>query len=231
VVGELHPRYTCASLDLRGHGDSETLGSTDLDRLAKDLAQWIGMFADRKRILVAHSMAGRVTLLAHEKFGARFDLLVMADTPLARRPHHFKPEPPFVNKRYPTKEFAVRRFRLLPPGTSADPELILYIAEHALRQNEDGTWSWKFSDAGTSRPFGLKMPDWSELDIESITCPTLLIYGEHSLLVDAEDARETARRFPRGKAVALEGAYHHLLLDRPRAFCRELLKFFRENSL
>ncbi|MBI1783769.1 alpha/beta hydrolase, partial [Candidatus Sumerlaeota bacterium] len=192
--------------------------------------QFLCLFPGRKLILFAHSMAGRVVLLAHENHDVLPDLLIMADTPLTRHPRHFKPEPPFVNKKYPDKEHMLRRFRLMPPGTSANPELLMHIAEHAIRQNEDGTWSWKFSDEGTSRPVGLKMPDFNEMRMETMTCPTLVIYGEHSALVGADEARAIAQRFPRARLVSIPGAYHHLMLDRPKAFNDALLEFLRENA-
>ncbi len=231
VAVALTPRYRCVGLDMRGHGDTPAKGAPDLNRHAADLAQFMESFRGGKRILLAHSMGGRVAILAHQSHHLRPDLLVLADTPLSRRPHHFKPEPPFKNKKYPSKEQALRRFRLMPPGTSANPELLLHVAEYSIRENEDGTWSWKFDEEGTSRPVGIKMPDWNELEMEKIACPTLVIRGERSILMDAEDARATASRIPNSKVVSVAGAYHHLMLDRPGAFNEALLEFFRANGL
>ena len=141
------------------------------------------------------------------------------------------PEARMKPKRYPSREVALSRFRLMPPGTSAHPDLLDYIASHSIRQNEDGTWTWRFDEAGTSRPTSIDFPEAEELDIESITCPTLVIYGEYSELFDPEEARIIVDRLPNATLVELPGAYHHLMLDRPRAFNEAIRKFFRQNGM
>lgn len=232
VVRDLSPRYRCVALDLRGHGDSPGDGEpASLHRYSADVAQFMKLFQGQKLILMVHSMSGRFGILAHQHHGMKPDLFVMADTPLYRRPHHNFPEPEFKPKRYPTKESALQRFRLMPMGTSAHPDLLRYVAEHALRENEDGTWTWKFDERTSTRPFGADFPDAMELDLESLDVPTLVIYGEHSGLVTPIEAQMMAGRLPNAKAVELPGAYHHIMLDRPSAFNRALLEFFAENGV
>ncbi len=226
IVPYLSPRYRLISLDLRGHGESASRGPAELKRYAADVAEWLHQDGGRPLAVMAHSMAGRIVILAAELHGLRPDLLLMVDAPIYRRPHHARPEAEFKMKRYPDREAAIARFRLMPPGTTAHPDCIRYIAEHSIRRNEDGSWSWRFDERGSTRPFGADFPDADQLALERITCPTLVVYGEHSLLVDAEEARRTAERFPRGRVVELADAYHHLMLDRPRAFSRLALDFF-----
>jgi pimeloyl-ACP methyl ester carboxylesterase len=62
--------------------------------------------------------------------------------------------------------------------------------------------------------------------IETLTCPTLVVYGEHSALVAAQEARATAARFQNAQVVEIQGAYHHLMFDRPSVFNRAVLDFF-----
>jgi pimeloyl-ACP methyl ester carboxylesterase len=231
VVRDLSPRYRCVSLDLRGHGESEADGEpASLHRYSADVAQFMKLFSGQKLILMLHSMSGRFGIFAHQHHGAKPDLLVMADTPIYRRPHHQHPEPEFKPKRYPTKESALQRFRLMPMGTTAHPDLLRYVAEHALRENEDGTWGWKFDERTSTRPFGSDFPDAMELDLESLDVPTLVIYGEHSGLITPIEAQMMAGRMPTAKLVELPGTYHHIMLDRPSAFNRELLEFFGEHG-
>lgn len=231
VAPGLSPAYRCLALDLRGHGESESNGEpASLDRYGNDLAQFLAHLSGERLILVLHSMAGRIGILAHDRYGQTPDLLVMADAPLYRRPHHARPEAPFRPKRYPKKEFAIRRFRLMPLGSAAHPDLLRYLAEHSLRKNEDGTWDWKFDEETSSRPFGSDFRDAAELGLESIDCPTLVIYGEHSALVDSEEAQRTAARLPKAQVVELPDSFHHLMLDRPGAFNAALREFFARNG-
>lgn len=226
VAVGLRSRFRLAALDLRAHGESESgIDSIDIDRHADDVRRFFDLFSGAPRHLLAHSMAGRLTLTACNTQGLRPDRLIMADTPLVRRPHHFHPEPPFRNKAYSNREEALLRFRLLPAGTTAHPDLLRHVAIHALRENDDGTWSWKFDDQGTSRPVGLNIPDWTELGVENIPCPTLFIRGEHSVLLDAEDAQIIAGSFPDGRVATLKGGHHHLMLDQPSAFNRMVADF------
>lgn len=231
VAAGLSPRYRCVAMDLRGHGESTANGEpATLDRYSADLAQMMDRFKDEKLILLAHSMAGRFAILATQNYGRKPGLLVMADTPIYRRPHHMQAEPEFKPKRYPEKEHALQRFRLMPIGTSAHPDLIQYVAEHALRQLDDGSWTWKFNERSTTRPFGSDFPDATDLNLEALDCPTLIIYGEHSVLFDREEAEITASRFPKSKIVELPGTHHHIMLDRPSAFNQALIEFFAENG-
>lgn len=230
LVAELIPKHACASLDLRSHGDSASAGACGFERHAKDVADWVNLFSGRRVCLLAHSMAGRVAVLAHQAEGARPDALILADTPMTRKPHHFTPEPAFVRKHYENREQAIRRFRLMPPGTSADPQLLEYIAGHSVVENPDGSWSWKFDESGTSRAVGFKMPDFSELNLEAITCPTLVIHGGQSVLVSRTDAEAIGGRIKNSETVTIEGAYHHLMFDKPATFGKEIKNFLTRNN-
>src|SRR5690606_1253678 len=46
-------------------------------------------------------------------------------------------------KRYATREEALARYRLKPPGLWPVPQIVAYLALHSLRET-DGQWGWKF---------------------------------------------------------------------------------------
>ena len=230
VAMKLSPQYRCVSMDLRGHGESDGNEPATLQRYAADIAQLVERCGEGQVALMAHSMAGRLAILANQDYAMTPDLLIMADAPLYRSPPKNKREPRLRAQKFPSKELAISRFRLLPPGTSAHADLIRYIAEHAVRQDEDGTWSWKFSEEGTSRPFGANFPSAEELDLEKLACPALVIYGEHSMLFDAEEAQMLASRFARAEVAEIAEAYHHIMLDRPQGFTDAVLGFFRSHG-
>ncbi len=222
--------FHCICPDLRGHGDSGLNGPASIPRFAADLAMIIEHFSDRPIVLLAHSFAGRLAILARQLHGAEPSALIMADTPIYMRPgpQHF--ENLAKPRTYGSREEAVNRFRLMPPGNSAHPDLLRYIAERSVSEKSDGTWGWRYDEETTQLPFGVDFPEPEELDLEGFDCPTLVIYGERSSLISPEEAETVALRFRHPTLCELQGAHHHLMLDRPGAF-NETLEIFFEDAL
>ena len=69
-------------------------------------------------------------------------------------------------------------------------------------------------DALTSYDFRDRLPD--------INAPTLIVWGEHDMLVPVEDAHEFERLIPESRTVILEDTGHVPMMERPRKF-NELL--------
>lgn len=118
--------FRCVCPDLRGHGDSGIKGPASIPRFAADLAMFIEKFSDRPLILLAHSFAGRLAILARQLHGVEPSALIMADTPIYRKPgpQHF--ENMIKPRTYATREEAISRFRLMPPQHSAHRSSSLY---------------------------------------------------------------------------------------------------------
>ena len=70
-------------------------------------------------------------------------------------------------------------------------------------------------DALTSYDFRDRLPD--------IEAPTLIVWGEHDMLVPVEDAHEFERLIPQSRTVILEDTGHVPMLERPAKF-NELLE-------
>lgn len=230
LVNDLSPRYRLIALDLRGHGRSESNGPAKLTRYAADVAQLAREVRRGPVLLVAHSFAGRLAIMACQDFGLEPDLFVLVDAPIYRRPRHDHPENRMIPKRYGSRETAIQRFRLLPPDHSVHPDLMRYLAEHALREDSEGKWGWQFDEDATVRPFGADFPRPEDLGLEGFQCPALVMYGEFSRLNSVEEAEKVAARLPRGECLALPESYHHLMLDRPAAFNRALSGFFQKHG-
>jgi pimeloyl-ACP methyl ester carboxylesterase len=220
--------FRCICPDLRGHGDSGLNGPASIPRFAADLAMFVDHFSDRPLVLLAHSFAGRLAILARQLHGAEPSALILADAPIYRRPgpQHF--ENLAKPRTYPTREEAVKRFRLMPPGHSAHPDLIRYIAERSVCEKSEGAWGWRYNEDTTQLPFGIDFPDPEELDLEGFECPTLVVYGQHSILVSPDEAETVALRFRHPTLCELQGGHHHLMLDRPSAFNEALAIFFED---
>ena len=99
-----------------------------------------------------------------------------------------------------------------------------HLTEHGVSQNEDGSYSWKFDNY---------LRIWGPLDLApdevstlwaSITCPTLLCYGEKSWASNPEkDGR--VGHFNDARTVSFPDAGHWLHHDRFEMFMSEIEGF------
>ena len=104
------------------------------------------------------------------------------------------------------------------------PGQALHLATHALKQDADGRYSWKFDPYLRARaPYRLSLEDnialWSR-----IACPTLLVAGSESFLPDPEKAGVLGH-FRQAELVKIEGAGHWLQHDKPAEIIEALRKF------
>ena len=94
------------------------------------------------------------------------------------------------------------------------PAQALHLATHAVRQNADGSYSWKYDEYQKARaPYRLSLDDYAAL-FARIACPTLLVHGSESFLQDPQASGMIAH-FRRAQLVTIAGAGHWLQHDKP----------------
>jgi pimeloyl-ACP methyl ester carboxylesterase len=218
--------YHVVGLDLRGHGNSEHANppAYRIDHYADDLAQCIDALGLDGVTLVGHSLGGMVSADYAGRAPERLAALVIVDTQARltaagarymRRLRHF-PQP--LYRDYDT---AMRRFRLLPTQTNADPALLAHVAAHAIRQLPDGRWTLRFDRVSLSDP---EPQDWLST-LQQLRCPILLVRGAHSTLLPHDKFAALLAALPRAAGVEIPDAHHHVMLDNPPAFARAVRSF------
>ena len=121
---------------------------------------------------------------------------------------------------YPSQEAAAQLFRLIPRETNADPSLLAHLGASGVVQR-DGAWFYRFDPASNS---GRRPVDaWTLLD--RITAPTLIARGELSPVLPRDMADKLLASIRGATLVEIPASYHHLVLDNPTAFVRELDRF------
>ncbi|MBC7575445.1 MAG: alpha/beta hydrolase [Herminiimonas sp.] len=116
---------------------------------------------------------------------------------------------------FPTFEEGVQYIRTIsaPFGEHTDEEW-KKLAGDVLRQHKDGYWIRHY-DLGLAVPFKAATPEstkqaeallWRAYD--AITCPTLLVRGEHSDLLTRETAQQMTTRGPRATLVEIPDVGH-----------------------
>jgi pimeloyl-ACP methyl ester carboxylesterase len=218
--------YHVVALDLRGHGNSEHADppAYRIEHYADDVAKCIDALGLAPVIVVGHSLGGLVSAAYAGRAPERLTALVIVDSQVKisaagarymRRLRHF-PQP-----LYRDHDAAMRRFRLLPTQTNADPALLAHVAVHAMRQLPDGRWTLRFDRASLSDP----EPQDRLSTLQQLRCPILLVRGVHSTLLPHDKFAALLAALPHAAGVEIPDAHHHVMLDNPPAFARAVRAF------
>lgn len=219
----LADRFRVLSVDLRGHGESAHTPPYGHLIYAQDIAALITELDLRELVVIGHSMGGGVVVRSAPNVASRLRGLVLVDSPLGPPPRPNWPPPDGEERaergttRFATWEQARARFKLRPGETVGDPELIDHLARHALRELPDGGFAFRF-DPNVAQ---FRTPSPAPPDASAIKCPVATIWGTESVMLRRIDPRAVCERFPSAawtSAELVEGAHHHVFIDRPEAF-------------
>lgn len=224
--------------DLRGHGDSgwATGSSYNLADHVYDLTCLVKAEGFDKVAIVGHSMGGMVSLTYAGAFPEKVSRLVVLDGVTTFPARRVKPADAriadwvgdldkFAQRkihRYPS--IADGADRILARNPRLTPAQANHLATHGLKQNDDGSYSWKFDPYLRARaPYRLTLEDntglWSR-----IACPTLLVSASESFLPDPATVGVMSH-FRHAELARIEGAGHWLQHDKPDQV-RELIEKF-----
>ena len=242
VARELCAQWRIIAPDLRGHGDSAWSSDGDYQVFSHvyDLAELIDQLKLTDISLVSHSLGGMIAtrysglypdavrrLVAIEGLGfSPAKLAERAAIPANDRWRRWiekvRALASRTHRHYASLDEAVARMQTENAHLSA--EQARHLTVHGVRENEDGTFSWKFDNY---------LRAWPPLDIPqgeleqlwaSITCPTLLCYGDRSGASNPEkDGR--ANHFRNARVVTFPNAGHWLHHDQLNLFLAELRTF------
>lgn len=242
VAQELRHDWHVIAPDLRGHGDSgwSTDGNYNIQSYIYDIAQLIHQKELSPVTIVSHSMGGNIALryaglypqavrklVAIEGLGPSPKMIEKAQAvPLAERWRDWidqkRAASARTHRRYETFEDALGRMKA-ENGHLSDAQA-LHLTTHAVNQNEDGTFSWKFDYyMRVWAPFDIDVDETRKLWGE-ITCPTMLCYGNDSWASNpAEDGR--LKYFNNAILKNYENAGHWLHHDQFDRFMADLGEF------
>ena len=223
--------YHVLALDQRGHGGSEWADTGYArDRFVEDLTAFADALDLRKFALAGLSMGGWNSLLYTADHPERVERIVMVDIapePGAAQMALMVDRPP-TPMEFQTVDAAVEWMRQGNPWAS-DASL-RKDAEHKLRRQSDGGWTWKADPA----LFNVALPDmtdsgligryWSAL--AQIPCPILEVRGGESLMVSDEVIQRMGEVGKQFSSVDVAGAGHVVTLDKPVEFIQATRSFF-----
>lgn len=230
LADALAGRRRVVALDARGHGESGWApdGDYSVGRQVADVVAVLGALRLERVALLGLSMGGRTAMNLAAASPALVERLVIVDigpevsAAGAARIGARQAQPDVFAD--PEEAYAAAR-----AGNAVAPEEALrHRARNNLLLRPDGRWTWRY-DAALRGEGGSRLPrpdpaeQWALLP--RITAPTLLVRGERSDVLAAEDAARMAREIPDCTLVEVAGAGHSVPLDRPEAFADAVVPF------
>jgi pimeloyl-ACP methyl ester carboxylesterase len=244
VAERLRHDWHVIAPDLRGLGDSQwaDAGGYTMQGFIYDLAQLIHSQGFAKVSIVAHSMGGMIATRFTALYPEQVEQLVSIeglgispkleaereargiDERLRDYVADMRKLAARVPRRYPSIAAAFARMQAENPRLSEAQAL--HLTRHGVRQNEDGTFSWKFDNYMHAWPPIDVTPEQLRYLWSRITCRTLLVYGSESWASNpTEDGR--AAHFPNAEVVTFQGAGHWVQHDKLDQFVALLERFLR----
>lgn len=219
VAPTLETTWRVISVDLSGHGDSGHRADYDAGTWAEELMAVLRSAGARHPVVAAHSLGGRVALLAASRYPDEFAGLVLFDAGIWAPDHLLdRPLPPRVARPprvHPSLDEAKARFRLMPPQPEPPTELLDPVADYSLHA-VDGGWAWKHDGGG----FPTLYEELVEQAAATVSVPVAYVSGGASSVVDDSRHERAAATIPRVTAVRLPGVHHHLTLEVPESCAR-----------
>lgn len=225
-------RYRLVALDWRGFGESEISSSptkpviSTMKMFADDIAGLMDALGIQQAVLCGLSMGGYAAFAFARDYGERVRGLILADT----RPGSDTPEA--ITNRENVAQLAETH----GSGAIADLQLPRLISDHTRQHHpEVETRVRQLIDAAT--PYGIAAAsrgmavrvDSSDL-LPTLTCPTLVIVGEHDALTPPSVARDYAARIPGAQFAVIPHAGHLSNLEQPQVFIQTIRQFLQTLS-
>ena len=226
-------QYHIVAIDQRGHGDSEWASNHDYGREAYlgDIKGVVEALGFESPILMGLSMGGNSAIAYTTASPSVVRALIVVDV---------GPEPSlrgegavnsFVTQSDVLDSFEQFVERVIEYSPFRPEWQIRSSLHHSLRQLPDGRWTWKYdsflrdparrSRQATARPDpAARWALW-----ESIRCPTLLVRGERSDMLDADVAARMIERNSNSQLVEVSNAGHRVPGDNPVGFEHAVREF------
>ena len=240
-VPALAPHYAVRALDWRGHGESDWHpdGAYNWDDHLGDLKAVVDHLGFERFVLCGHSLGGRVSMLYAGEYPERLAGLVIVDTGPEHDPRgqirirmeaETHPDPSFAS----VAEYATL---LSHQYVAATPAAIQRMAEHGVRQRDDGRYELKMDTK--LRDFGRAQLSADELErldrelterlwkaCETVPCPTLVVRGAASDILSPDVADKMADEvLASGSLAVIARASHSVMTDNPEDFGKALNAF------
>lgn len=213
--------FHVVALDFRGHGESDYPAARKVGAFSDDLDALLEQIGAPDPILVGHSLGGHVAMerAARAERTRALALLDIAWGMPKRSRRLMRRVLAGARHSYATREETVARYTFVPPARLVSQSLRDAIAQRSVRAGPDGRFGYAFD----GRWFAL--PSRPPPPLSEVRCPTLVLHGSESPVLPLEGAAALMAELPDARLVEIDGAGHHVHLDRPEAVLAALGDF------
>lgn len=237
VAEALSDRFHVYACDSRGHGDSDKPpGDYHWRHFAQDLRAFLDALGLRQVVAVGHSAGGAAAAYVAAARPGYISRLVLIEPiifpPQAQGPRDDRRQALASGARrrrmvWDSAAEIVRTYRKRPTFARWREDVLRLYAEHGTFRRPDGRLQLKCPGEIEARIFeNSGWPDvWDRLP--RISCPTLVLRGEHTDVYLFQGAAAVAGRIPGARLATVRDAGHLLPMERPEAVTQELLAFLQ----
>ena len=226
------------SFDQRGHGESERApGGYLVWALAADLAAFVDALGLERFHLAGLSLGSRCSMAYARDNWQRLDHLALMD---------MGPQMAKVGARGLKADMTAKAD--VPPSSFAHEDALAFfgrqwpsldepslqrLVQNALVQGEDGLYSYRYDRRLADITTKAAIPEINYLwdSLTRIQCPTLVMRGEHSPILDDEISARMVESLPDGRLYVFEDTGHSLPRLRPERFADVLRGFLLDQPL
>ena len=225
VAAALASHYRVIVPDIRGNGESNWAPEYSWQLFIADTLGLMDALGIRQAVLCGHSMGGRTSYMLASRYPERVTKLIIVEA-VPDDPKIRNDDPPI--EIYETIEAAVAEAYKQQPY--ADKETLRHEVEHGLKLLE-GRWGKRLDPALYTAIWSGQLNPGTELEwpaLAKIECPTLLIYGIHSMGKMKKEVTRMAQTIPDCELIEIPDAAHDLPNENPNEFIRGLRSYLME---
>jgi pimeloyl-ACP methyl ester carboxylesterase len=230
AVRELAATHQVWALDQRGHGLSDWAEDYSRSTMADDLIAWLETVGLDSPAVMGHSMGATVALLAAARRPDLVGRLVIIDVAPKTADGDLQAWLRDYLKELGTASYGTvsEALAMRSGGPRARPELARRSVEQNLERGDDGRYRWRFDASGLVGSLDSVSASTLWDAIDAVSCPVLLLRGEHSLELSTELAEEMVRRLGDARLGTIAGAGHDIALEQPEGAARAVLEYLTE---
>jgi pimeloyl-ACP methyl ester carboxylesterase len=234
-VPQLRERFTAVSLDQRGHGDSDKPESGyDWHKFGDDVLAVVDELSLERPVAIGHSAGAAALIFAETTRPGTFERLVLMD-PVTPQPDigafmasDDNPMSAQARRRRAvwdsTDQMIERLKKDGSPLAGWREEFLRAYVTYGTQAREDGQVELKCPPEVEAQIYtmGGRHDGWQRM--EQVSCPTLLLVGEASVMWDSERTRIAGERLVNGRAQTVPGG-HFFPMEQPETAIEATLAF------